>query len=87
MKDAGSQTSAKTTLSDLKRGRREIDEIDDKILALLRLRAGMSAAVGVTKKNLGLSAHDEAREIQILNHAENVGGAYARRVFEAILKR
>ncbi len=47
---------------DLKDLRREVDEVDERILHLLADRIKICEAIGTTKKEQGLPVKDEARE-------------------------
>ncbi len=50
--------------------RRRIDELDRELVRLLNRRAQMSIQLGQIKKETGLPMRDEAREEDILRHAQ-----------------
>ena len=52
-------------MSELKRLRGRIDEVDSKILRLLAKRAQVCEAIGVEKKAKGLPIKDAAREAEV----------------------
>ncbi|WP_048056129.1 chorismate mutase [Pyrococcus sp. ST04] len=68
-------------MTKLKSLRREIDEIDRQIIALLEKRLDIARQIGEIKKNLGLPIEDKEREVEILSRA----GRF-REIFEKILE-
>ena len=70
--------------------RRRIDEIDERLVALLNERAACALGIGAIKERLGLPIYQPAREAEVLAHVGTVnGGPLAGdalvRVFERII--
>ncbi len=74
----------------LGRYRDEIDSIDEEIISLLSRRQDIAAAVGKTKKNLGIETFDPAREEEIVrnlasNNRGNLSREAIRHIFNEII--
>jgi chorismate mutase/prephenate dehydratase len=75
----------------LKDWRKEIDELDERIVGLLNERAAVASKIGALKAAAGLPVTDAAREEQILRNAARLGkGALKReavvRIFRAVIR-
>ena len=69
--------------------RKQIDEIDEKIIRLLAERIGLVEKMGQLKKEFNLSAEDPEREKEIIDRLTTLaGGLLSRdqidRIFESI---
>jgi chorismate mutase len=70
--------------------RREIDALDERLVALLNARAGCALAIGELKEALGLDVYQPDRERQVLEHVRRVNegpldGDAVARLFERII--
>ena len=79
------------TAMTLEQKRRDIDQIDGEILALLGRRAGIVREIGEMKLKAGLPIVDWAREAEIIRRAAQHGGGpladdAADRIYRAILR-
>jgi len=75
---------------ELARLRELIDEIDDRILALLNERAARAVEIGAIKSGEGSSVHDPGRERLIVERMRGaarppLGGEAIGRIFELIV--
>jgi len=78
------------TIEDL---RRRIDELDDRLVALLNERAACALQIGRLKHALGLEVYQPDREAEVLHHARACGERVAgplgsdaiTRLFERII--
>ena len=78
------------TIDDL---RRQIDELDEKLVELLTERANCALEIGKLKHDLGLEVYQPDREAQVLHHVQShgkvtgspLGGDAIARVFERII--
>ena len=72
--------------------RKHLDEIDQQIVALLNQRARIVAEVGKIKQVAHLRVADPARELQILDHIVQLGGAgplppdRLRRIYQTVIQ-
>jgi chorismate mutase len=78
------------TVDDLDRLRGEIDDLDDRLVALLNERAALALAIGRLKEARGLQIYQPSREAEVLAHvrAANGGpldGGAMTRLFERII--
>ena len=86
----GQQTSDPDTR--LASCRKQIDDTDRQIVALLNRRARIVAEVGKIKREAHLPVAAPAREQQVLDHIVQVGGAgplppnHLRRIYETVLQ-
>ena len=70
--------------------RRAIDELDERLVALLNERAACALAIGQEKKLAGLELYQPEREADVLSHVQRVNrgplddGA-VKRLFERII--
>ena len=70
--------------------RRQIDEIDEQLVALLSRRAACALAIGHEKKLAGLEVYQPGREAEVLHHVQHVNtgpldDAAIKRLFERII--
>ena len=78
------------TIDDL---RRRIDELDERIVALLNERAACALEIGKLKHALGVEVYQPEREAEVLRHARAcgeraagpLGGEAIARLFERII--
>lgn len=69
--------------------RKEIDAVDDQLVALLKARFDMSRAIGEEKKKKGLPVYDAAREEVLLLRLEEAAAPYGgevRVLYEKIME-
>jgi chorismate mutase len=81
---------APVTVPELEELRRVIDEVDQKILALLAERVRLVLAVGDVKRERQMPAYDPERERRILDRLASLAqppldGTTVRRVFERLI--
>ena len=70
--------------------RRQIDELDEQLVALLSARAACALEVGRVKKLLQLEIYQPSREAEVLAHVQRVNpgpldDAAVKRLFERII--
>lgn len=70
--------------------RRRIDEIDEKLVALLSQRAACALEIGHEKKLAGLEVYQPSREAEVLGHVQRVNmgpldNAAVKRLFERVI--
>lgn len=70
--------------------RRRIDEIDDKLVALLSERAACALEIGHEKKLAGMEVYQPSRETEVLAHVQRINqgpldDAAVKRLFERII--
>jgi chorismate mutase len=70
--------------------RQQIDDLDERIVALLSARASCALEVGREKKRLGLDLYQPSRESEVLGHVQRVNqgplnDAAIKRLFERII--
>ncbi len=70
--------------------RRQIDEIDEQLVALLNARAGCALAIGHEKKVAGLEVYQPGREAEVLHHVQHINAGplddgAVKRLFERII--
>jgi chorismate mutase len=73
--------------------RRQIDQLDEKLVELLTERANCALAIGKLKHDLGLDVYQPEREAEVLHHVQSHGklmgsplaGDAIVRVFERII--
>ncbi len=70
--------------------RRQIDALDEQLVALLSARAECALAIGREKKAAGLEVYQPSREAEVLAHVQQVNpgpldDAAVRRLFERII--
>ena len=73
--------------------RRQIDELDEKLVELLTQRANCALEIWKLKHDLGLEVYQPDREAQVLHHVQThgrvtgspLGGDAIARVFERII--
>ncbi len=70
--------------------RRQIDEIDEQLVALLNARAGCALEIGHEKKVAGLEVYQPGRESEVLHHVQHINAgplddAAVKRLFERII--
>ena len=69
--------------------RKEIDAVDDQLVALLKARFDLSRAIGEEKKKKGLPVYDAEREGLLLLRLEKEGAPYGgevRVLYEKIME-
>lgn len=69
--------------------RKEIDAVDDELVALLKARFDLSRAIGEEKKKKGLPVYDAAREGLLLLRLEEAAAPYGdevRVLYEKIME-
>lgn len=69
-------------MNELKKIRKKIDQIDEKIAALLEKREQAVILIKKLKKNAGLSKVDKARETEILQKFDS---KYQKAIFKKII--
>jgi chorismate mutase-like protein len=77
-------------LDELDQLRQQIDDLDERLVALLSARAECALAIGRIKEARGLPIYQPSREVDVLAHvrAVNTGpldGAAITRLFERII--
>ena len=70
--------------------RRRIDELDERLVALLNERAACALAIGHEKKLAGLELYQPEREKDVLSHVQRVNAGplddgAVKRLFERII--
>jgi chorismate mutase-like protein len=78
------------TIDDL---RRRIDELDERLVALLNERATCALEIGAVKRSLGTEVYQPDREAEVLRHVRDcsvrmggpLGEAAVTRLFERII--
>ena len=78
------------TIDDL---RRRIDELDERLVALLNERAACALEIGKLKRSLGVEVYQPDREAEVLRHVRDcsdqtagpLGAAAVARLFERII--
>jgi chorismate mutase len=70
--------------------RKEIDRIDEQLIALLNERSQCAIEIGRIKRELGLAIYSPSREAEVISHVINLSEgplepAAVRRVFERII--
>ncbi len=75
---------------DIQNYRQQINELDEKIVALLEQRMDVAAGIGEVKKQNGLPAFDPAREQERVETVKGLAGneeykEYIGRMYEAIM--
>ena len=71
----------------IERSRREIDALDDQLVALLERRAGCALAIGRAKRAAGVPVRDAAREAAVLERvAARAHGPLDARSIERVFK-
>lgn len=78
------------TIDDL---RRRIDELDERLVALLNERAACALEIGKLKRSLGVEVYQPDREAEVLRHVRDcsdrkagpLGTAAVTRLFERII--
>ena len=75
---------------DIEDWRKEIDDIDERLIELLNRRSQCAIAIGRIKRTLGLPVYMPDRETEVINHViKHNGGPLApdavRRLFERII--
>ncbi len=70
--------------------RRRIDEIDDKLVALLSERAACALEIGHEKKLAGMEVYQPSRETEVLAHVQRINQGplddeAVKRLFERII--
>jgi chorismate mutase len=71
--------------------RKQLDELDERLVALLNERATLALTIAVLKQDHDLPRYDPLREEQIFDHVQEVSsgpliGASLREIYETILK-
>lgn len=69
--------------------RKEIDAVDDQLVALLKARFDLSRAMGEEKKKKGLPVYDAEREAALLSRLEEAAAPYGgevRVLYERIME-
>lgn len=69
--------------------RKEIDAVDDELVALLKARFDLSRAIGEEKKKKGLPVYDARREEALLSRLEEAATPYGgevRALYERIME-
>lgn len=69
--------------------RKEIDAVDDQLVALLKARFDLSRAIGEEKKKKGLPVYDAEREEALLSRLEEAAAPYGgevRVLYERIME-
>lgn len=69
--------------------RKEIDAVDDELVALLKARFDLSKAMGEEKKKLNRPVYDAAREEALLSRLEEAAAPYGdevRALYERIME-
>lgn len=77
-------------MKDISEWRREIDQMDEHIVALLNQRAASVLRMARLKRQRGLEVKEPAREREVLENVRQandgpLGGAALTRVFEAVM--
>ena len=70
--------------------RKQIDDIDERLVKLLSERAACALAIGHEKKQLGLEVYQPSREAQVLGHVQHINlgpldDEAIKRLFERII--
>ena len=84
-------TQEKKVIESIEEHRRIIDELDERIVALLNERATQSLAIRILKPDVHMPMYDPQREEEIFKHVESVcnGPMYAeniRAIYSTVLK-
>ncbi|MCL2332550.1 MAG: chorismate mutase [Actinomycetia bacterium] len=71
--------------------RRQLDDLDEKLVALLNERANLALTIAVQKEDQNLPRYDPEREEQIFAHIQDISsgpliGAPLRDIYETILR-
>ena len=72
MTDADTSADAAAARESLARARREIEEIDRELIALLGRRVERSKEIGTLKRIAGMPTLDPAREAEVIRRAASV---------------
>ncbi|MCI0486242.1 MAG: chorismate mutase [Blastocatellia bacterium] len=75
---------------DIEDWRKEIDDIDERLIELLNRRSHCAIEIGRIKRTLGLPVYMPDRETEVINHVIKLNGgpldqAAVRRLFERII--
>jgi len=71
--------------------RKQLDELDEKLVDLLNQRANLSLSISVLKQDQNLPRYDAAREERIFEHVQDISpgpliGKPLREIYETILR-